>query len=89
MNSVLLDLLLIVLLLFTGWRTFASPTLFGCIVAFTVFSLVMSLAWLRLGAPDIALAEAAVGAGVTGAILMAALGRIQGSLDSSEEKEPS
>lgn len=55
----------------------AARSLFGCVVAFISFGLLMSLAWLRLGAPDVALAEAAVGAGVTGALLIAALRRMQ------------
>ena len=37
-------------------------------------SLLMSLAWARLAAPDIGLAEAAIGAGLTGALLLDAYG---------------
>ena len=37
----------------------------------------MALLWVRLEAPDVALAEAAIGAGLTGALLMAALARLQ------------
>jgi len=47
------------------------------------FSLVLSLAWVRLSAPDVALAEAAIGAGLTGALLLAALRRIQPVEDNS------
>jgi len=36
----------------------------------------MALDWVRLAAPDVALAEAAIGAGLTGALLMAALARL-------------
>jgi len=36
----------------------------------------LSLIWLRLGAPDVALAEAAIGAGLTGAILIGTLSRL-------------
>lgn len=71
------DGLMLGLLLFTAWRAIASPTLFGCAVAFIGFGLLMALAWLRLGAPDVALAEAAVGAGVTGSLLLASLGRLR------------
>jgi energy-converting hydrogenase B subunit D len=46
-------------------------------VLFIAFGLLMALAWVRLGAPDVALAEAAIGAGLTGALLMAALVRLQ------------
>jgi uncharacterized MnhB-related membrane protein len=46
-------------------------------VLFIAFGLLMALAWVRLDAPDIALAEAAIGAGLTGAILLAALARLK------------
>jgi energy-converting hydrogenase B subunit D len=46
------------------------------VVQFIVFGLLMALAWARLQAPDIALAEAAIGAGLTGALLLDALGTL-------------
>jgi hypothetical protein len=39
----------------------------------------MSLAWVRLKAVDIALAEAAIGAGLTGALFLSALGKLEGN----------
>lgn len=59
-----------------AWRLLACTDLFRAIVLFIAFGLLMALAWVRLGAPDVALAEAAIGAGVTGALLMAALARL-------------
>ncbi|HET7880626.1 MAG TPA: hydrogenase subunit MbhD domain-containing protein [Acetobacteraceae bacterium] len=49
---------------------------FGAVVGFVAFGLVLSLAWLRLGAVDVALTEAAIGSGVTGAVLLAAVTRL-------------
>jgi multisubunit Na+/H+ antiporter MnhB subunit len=46
------------------------------VVQFMVFGLVTSFAWVRVDAPDLALTEAAIGSGVTGALLLAALRRI-------------
>ncbi|MFT6915303.1 MAG: multisubunit Na+/H+ antiporter MnhB subunit [Motiliproteus sp.] len=43
------------------------------IVLFIAFGLLLSLIWARLKAPDLALAEAAIGAGLTGALLFSAL----------------
>lgn len=40
------------------------------VVLFLVFGVLLATLWARLAAPDIALAEAALGAGVTGALLM-------------------
>jgi energy-converting hydrogenase B subunit D len=64
------DFLLALSLLWSGWRTLAAPRLDRAIVLFIVFGLLMSLAWARLSAPDIGLAEAAIGAGLTGALLL-------------------
>jgi uncharacterized MnhB-related membrane protein len=68
------DFLLALSLLWSGWRTLAAPRLDRAIVLFIVFGLLMSLAWARLSAPDIGLAEAAIGAGLTGALLLDAYG---------------
>jgi uncharacterized MnhB-related membrane protein len=71
--DVAFDLLLAGSLLLLSWRALSSPDLFRAVVLFIVFGLVMALAWTRLAAPDIALAEAAIGAGVTGALLLSAV----------------
>lgn len=44
--------------------------LFRAIVLFIVFGLLLAVAWCRLEAVDVALAEAAIGAGLTGALLL-------------------
>jgi uncharacterized MnhB-related membrane protein len=72
--ALLFDLLLAAALLWCGWRSLAAPTPQRAVVLFIVFGLLMTLAWARLAAPDIALAEAAIGAGLTGALLLDALG---------------
>lgn len=68
------DLLLALSLLWSAWRTLATPRLDRALVLFIIFGLLMSLAWARLAAPDIGLAEAAIGAGLTGALLLDAYG---------------
>lgn len=45
---------------------------FAAVVGFTALGLLLSLAWVALAAPDVALTEAAVGGGVTGALLLSA-----------------
>jgi multisubunit Na+/H+ antiporter MnhB subunit len=57
-------------LLLLGWQTLISRDLFRSIIWFVVLGLLMTLCWVRLAAPDVALAEAAIGAGVTGALLL-------------------
>jgi energy-converting hydrogenase B subunit D len=68
-----LDLLLAASLLWSGWRAVAMQDSYRAVVYFIVFGLLMTLAWARLEAPDIALAEAAIGAGLTGALLLDAI----------------
>lgn len=76
--TLLFDVLLAVLLLWLAWQAIFARDLFRAVVGFMIFGLLMALAWVRLDAPDIALAEAAIGAGVTGALLLSALGRLPG-----------
>lgn len=66
-------------LLWLAWRVLTSPQLFRAILMFVAFGILMALAWVRLNAPDIALAEVAIGAGLTGALLLAALARLAGA----------
>lgn len=64
-------------LLWLAWWVLNCPELFKAIVLFIAFGLLMALAWVRLDAPDVALAEAAIGAGLTGALLLATLARLR------------
>lgn len=74
--SLALDALLALALVGLALQTVAFGGLFRAIVMFIIFGLVMALAWARLQAPDLALAEAAIGAGITGALLLVALQRL-------------
>lgn len=65
-----LDLLLGLTLCVTAGLALMVRDLFRAVIMFIVFGLLMSLAWVRLQAPDIALAEAAIGAGLTGVLLL-------------------
>lgn len=53
-----------------------TPELFKAIVSFIAFCLLLALVWARLQAPDVALAEAAIGGGLTGGLLLAAMRRL-------------
>ncbi len=72
-----LDLLLGLTLVTTAGLALASRDLFRAVVMFIVFGLLMALVWVRLQAPDIALAEAAIGAGLTGVLLLDTLGYLK------------
>jgi uncharacterized MnhB-related membrane protein len=79
----LFDTVLAVLLVWLAWRAVSDADLLRAVVKFIVLGLMLSLSWLRLGAPDVALAEAAVGSGLTGALLLVALRRWQESRSSA------
>lgn len=70
-----LDLLLIIALLWIAAGCLFCRQLLRAVVLFIAFGLMLALAWARLAAPDVALAEAAIGAGLTGALLLDAAGR--------------
>lgn len=57
-----------------AWRVVVSDDLPKAVVLFISVGLLSALSWARLGAPDVGLVEAAVGAGLTGALLMSAIG---------------
>jgi len=72
-----IDALLALALVGLAWGALTSGDLFKSIVLFIAFGLVMALVWVRLEAPDVALAEAAIGAGLTGALLLAAYAKLR------------
>lgn len=55
----------------------AVKRLFTAIVLFVSLGLLVTLTWARLGAWDVAIAEAAIGAGLTGALLLSAWRQLQ------------
>ncbi|MCG7983594.1 MAG: DUF4040 domain-containing protein [Candidatus Thiodiazotropha lotti] len=74
MNLALLpDLLLAGMLIGLAWAALSSDDLRRGVVLFIAFGLLLAIVWARLHAPDLALAEAAIGAGLSGALLLVAL----------------
>lgn len=68
-----LDVVLAVLILLLAIRSLTAPTLHQSVILFVAFGLTMALAWARLAAPDVALAEAAIGTGLLGVLLIDSL----------------
>lgn len=61
-----------------------SKNLLNTILIFMSYSLVMSVIWILLESPDLAITEAAVGAGVTTVLFLVTLKKIRAIID--EEK---
>jgi multisubunit Na+/H+ antiporter MnhB subunit len=75
--SIAFDIGLVALLLAVAAWTIAVRDSFAAVVAFVVYGLLLSLAWVRLYAIDVALTEAAIGSGVTGMLLLSAAARLR------------
>ena len=71
------DITLSLTLIWLAWQLLACEDFFKAVVLFISFGLLMAIVWVRLKAPDVALTEAAIGAGLTGAILLSALRRME------------
>ncbi|WP_462319936.1 Na(+)/H(+) antiporter subunit B [Halochromatium sp.] len=72
---VVFDLVLLTTLLALAAAAILSPEPRRAVMLFIAFGLWLSLVWARLSAPDVALAEAAIGAGLGGALMLAAARR--------------
>jgi energy-converting hydrogenase B subunit D len=71
------DWVLLLVILVLAWRSLNDRDLFRAVIKFIALGLLLAVAWVRLRAPDVALAEAAVGSGLTGALILAALVRMR------------
>ncbi len=56
--------------------TCVAKDLLVSVIIFMAYSLLMSIVWILLQSPDLAITEAAVGAGVTGILFFIALKKI-------------
>lgn len=68
-----LDLLLLVVLVATALLALETRSLFTAVVVLTAYSFFSAVLFAVLGAVDVALTEAALGAGLTGVLFVAAL----------------
>jgi len=88
MTEAIFDVGLIVLLVAIGaWIVLVRDTVTAVIV-FIAYGLLLSIAWIRLAAIDVALTEAAIGSGVTGMLLIAAATRLRHTERQAREVGP-
>lgn len=76
--------LLLTFLLACAVAVSLSKSLLNSIIIFMSYSLIMSIIWILLESPDLAITEAAVGAGVTSVLFFVTLKKIHAF---EEEKE--
>jgi energy-converting hydrogenase B subunit D len=80
------NLILLLLLIGTALATVFSRDLLAAVVIFSSYSMIMSVLWLRLQAPDLALAEVAVGAGITTVLFVVTIFKARRSGGPGEEE---
>jgi multisubunit Na+/H+ antiporter MnhB subunit len=71
------DVVLALLIFGLGVAAIALRDAFAAVVAFVVYGALLAVAWVRLAAVDVAITEAAIGSGLTGALLIAAAARLR------------
>ena len=85
----ILELMLLGLLLACGISACLTKNLLISLIIFLAYSLLMSVIWILLQAPDLAVTEAAVGAGVSGILLFATLKKLQSIRKKARDEENS
>ena len=68
--------LLLISLIVCAIATALSKRVMTAVIVFTSYSIVMAVVWLLLRSPDLAITEAAVGAGVTSILMFVALKKL-------------
>lgn len=64
-----------------------SRNLLNSIIIFMSYSLIMSIIWILLESPDLAITEAAVGAGITSILFFVTLKKIHAIVAINKDKE--
>ena len=80
-----LRIILLVFLLVCAIAVIFSKNLLISVVIYMAFSLIMAIIWLILESPDLAITEAAVGAGVTSILFFVTLKKIRSIKTTAEE----
>ena len=84
----LIEWLLLIFLIFCAVSVSMSRNLLNSVIIFMSYSLVMAVIWVLLLSPDLAITEAAVGAGVTSVLFFLALRKVgQMEQENKEKKE--
>ncbi len=64
-----------------------SKNLLNSIIIFMSYSLIMSIIWILLESPDLAITEAAVGAGITSILFFVTLKKIHAMTDMTKDQK--
>lgn len=85
--SEIFKIILLILLIGCAVAVNLTPSLLQAVVIFMSYSLIMCLLWILMESPDLAITEAAVGAGVSGILFFVTLKKIRLEDEDSEPGE--
>ncbi|QSQ08363.1 hypothetical protein H0A61_00685 [Koleobacter methoxysyntrophicus] len=72
------NMMLLIILIACSIAVARTKNLLSAVVIFTGYSLIMAVLWQQLNAPDLAITEAAVGAGITTLLFIGTIKRTAG-----------
>lgn len=75
-QTIYIQYLLVIFLVICALSVCVSKNLLVSLIIFTAYSLVMSVIWLFIESPDLAITEAAVGAGITSILFFITLVKV-------------
>ena len=81
-------IIMLVLLIVCAVSVNLTKSLLQAVIIFLSYSSVMCILWVLMESPDLAITEAAVGAGVSGILFMATLKKIDAEKEDAREEEP-
>ena len=81
-----IELFLLLLIVVCGIATCVSKNLMVSLIIFMAYSVLMSIVWAFLKAPDLAVTEAAVGAGISSILLFITLKKLRDLRDEYEKE---
>lgn len=87
MGMEVFKLILLSLLVICAVSATLSRRLLVSVIIFMAYSLVMSIVWVLLESPDLAITEAAVGAGVSGILFLMTLKKIHRTEIETEDED--
>lgn len=82
------EIMLLIFLIVCATAVALTKKLLPAVLIFMSYSMVMSILWVLIQAPDLALTEAAVGAGITSILFLLVLKRIKALKGEQDEAAP-
>ena len=82
-----IEIALLLLIIICGIATCVTRNLMVSLIIFMIYSVFMSVSWAILRAPDLAITEAAVGAGISSILMFITLKRVHSLKEESPAAE--